>query len=90
MALLSGQAFLCALCLLRLAAKEVVFYSAVCKEKRQLVTGHPVEQESSDLPVYFFQGNNTEKSVENELGPCCVKVPLWRYHLVFVRRYCWR
>jgi len=44
-----------------LAAEERVFCSAVFQEKRQLVTGHPVEQESLDLPVYFFQGNNTEK-----------------------------
>lgn len=87
-ALLSGHALLHALCLLRLAAKEVVFCSAVCKEKRQLVMGHLVEQESLDLPV-FFQGNTTEESVENQLGPCCVKAPLWLYHLVFAWRYCW-
>lgn len=52
MALLSEHALLYALPTLRLAPK-------------QLVMGHLVEQESSDLPVYFLQGNNTEKNVEN-------------------------
>lgn len=48
-------------CYMRLAAKEVVFCSVVCEDKRQLVKGHLVEQGSSDLPVYFFQGTNIEK-----------------------------
>lgn len=56
-----GMRYYHALCLLRLAAKEVVFCYAVCKEKRQLVMGHLVEQKSSDLPVYFFPRKNTEK-----------------------------
>lgn len=58
---LHGFYYLGMCCYMRLAAKEVVFCSVVCEDKRQLVTGHLVEQGSSDLPVYFFRGNNTEK-----------------------------